>query len=111
MHARQHPFVSPWLFGRHLPRTKPQYSLFVYMQERPEVLRQKLKHAINSAPLSEQQRQRLVTEHCLVFQLNSDIVHGFRIQWRSIVAGHQRALIAAVILFVVLCYVYLIRGN
>ncbi len=78
-------------------------------QERPDVIRQRLKHAVNSAPLSEQQRHRVLTEHCLVFKLNSAIVKGFRIQWRSILAQHRKALIASVFLLLVLAYVIIGR--
>ena len=80
-------------------------------QERPDGIRQRLKHAVNSAPLSEQQRHHVLTEHCLVFKLNSDIVKGFRIQWRSILAQHRRAMVASVFLFLVLAYVIIGRRN
>ena len=71
-------------------------------QEPINFLRQKLKDAVNAAPLSDAQRQRVMHEHCLVFQLNSNIVKGFTIEWRSILAQHRTAVLFVLLLVAVL---------
>ncbi len=65
------------------------------------MLRQMLKDAVNAAPLTDAQRQRVMHEHCLIFQLNSNIVKGFRVEWKSILAQHRRAILFLLLLMAV----------
>lgn len=58
-------------------------------------LKQRLRMAVNNAPLSAEQQESLLSEHCEVFRLNNAIVKGFSVGWLSLARANATWLALA----------------
>ena len=59
-------------------------------------LKERLRSAVNDAPLSADQQEALLSEHCEVFRLNNAIVKGFSVGWLDLAKANVKwvALVA-----------------
>ena len=85
------PFLTS-IFGGKLTATT-----MMLVQEGSAILKQRLRRAVNDAPLSAEQQEGLLSEHCEVFRLNHAIVRGFSVGWLDLARANMKwvALLAS----------------